>query len=147
MSHDALTELWAYVRKHTTRGDCQCGLCAVSNGTDEKPTNHTINLTFFTVGMKDYPDVEEFKRLFKAVRPLPDSLAPLSYIELGAVLEDQGIALQTMALGHLLGVWTCLSPDTEYPDYTIEQKQELAGFGGVIIIKKIDYSSLLEPVT
>ena len=98
-------KLQEYVLAHTTRGECECGQCLVSNGTDEKPTGHTVNVTFFTVGLKGKPNTDEFLSLLKEDLPLFMPLfAMQDYITLGALLGDQGLALRFMALGHLLKV-------------------------------------------
>lgn len=58
-----------------------------------------------------------------------------SYIEIGAWLDDQGLALVLMGLGARLGLWTLLTPRNMLTaDASEAQKLELAGQGLVTII-------------
>lgn len=60
-----------------------------------------------------------------------------SYIHLGALLGDQGIALQFIALGHVLGMWTVGRPRDMLlpkgakilPPAVVEEERKLAGLG------------------
>jgi hypothetical protein len=55
------------------------------------------------------PDLIEILKTY----PKPDRLAGgPSYIEVGAVLGDQGAAFQLFALGKVLGLWEIMTPAT-----------------------------------
>jgi len=133
---DKMEALIQFVRKHTTRGACQCGRCAVSGGTAEKPTNHTVSLTFFEVGMLGDPDAVMFNTLAQDAGIMPPPGKEVSYIQLGGEIGDQGTALLTMGLGHLLGAWKVLSPDTLTPTLPPDLKQKMAGQGMVTILRE-----------
>ncbi len=93
-----------------------------------------INLTFFGVRKIGEPPIEKFKNLAEPIKAMLDKRnGEVSYIELGPVFDSQGTALQTMGLGHLLGEWKVLSPDTVTGFLPAEVKKHLAGMGMVTI--------------
>ena len=100
-----------------------------------KTTKDDVNLTFFGVRKKENAPVKEFKRLAAPIKKmLEEPNREISYIELGGILGDQEIALRTMGLGHILGEWRVLSPDTMLPGLDITTKLNMAGMGMVSII-------------
>ena len=108
-----------YVLAHTQRGECRCGRC-IDKGTAPDPTGHTADMVFFKVSARDEPTADEFRRLtaehpgdYGPVNPLDGHVH--SYLELGGWIGDQGMALQYMALGSLLGVFKLLTPMTMLP--------------------------------
>src|ERR1035438_6545721 len=105
-----------YVTNHTERGECKCGKCA-DVGTKPDPIGHTADIVFFKVKAVNSPSIEEFKRLtedakgeFCAVNPFDGK--EHSYLELGGWIGDQGLAMQYMGLGTLLGLFQLLTPIT-----------------------------------
>lgn len=129
--------LQEYVWAHTQRGDCQCGLCCDVQGLPE-PTGHTVDMVFFRVSAIDSPDLETFKTLTKeSIQGEFCSCNPLdgrehSYLELGAWIGDQGLAMQYMALGELLGACKVISPAIWTPNK--ELQLQIAGSGYLSII-------------
>jgi hypothetical protein len=121
-----------YVMKHATRGACQCGKCIVSNGTEQAPEGKTINLTFFEVGQCG-GNREEFEALFREAFPEWFDGEEHNYINEGAEVGDQGLCMMAFGLGHLLGVWKCLCPETMMPFLPEALKQQMAGSGMVAI--------------
>jgi hypothetical protein len=112
-----MKELIDYILAHTVRGECKCGQCAdVGNKPD--PNGHTANLVFFKVATRDNPERQRFEELTRAhengefsnVNPFDGK--EHNYIELGAWIGDQGLAMQYMGLGVLLGSFNLLSPQT-----------------------------------
>jgi len=88
--------------------------CPVCGG---KPTEHTVDLYFFLVALtrEVSPNAGEFRRLTEAHHGEFTQCNPLdgmehSYIELGGWIGDQGLAMQYMGLGTLLGVFDLLTP-------------------------------------
>ena len=64
--------------------------------------------------------------------PEPERLAGgPSYIEVGAVIGDQGAAFQLFALGKVLGLWSIIMPETL--GITGEQAHKMAGSGFVMM--------------
>lgn len=107
-----------YVLAHTVRGECQCGKCA-DKGDAPDPVGHTADMVFFKVATTGGPTAEEFRRLTDAHHGVFVPCDPFdggehSYIELGGWIGDQGVALQYMALGVLLGVFRSLTPRTMF---------------------------------
>jgi len=103
-----------YVLAHTERGECQCGKC-FDKGTHPDPEGHTVDLGFFKVAAKDNPDKAEFLRLTKEHQGEFGDCNPVdgkdhSYLELGGWIGSQGVAVQYMGLGALLGIFHTLSP-------------------------------------
>ena len=123
-----------YVIKHARRGACQCGLCvdAPENPKAEQPKGHTVDLTFFKV-TADGGSKEEFVELVKREHSSWMDGAEHSYMEVGADMGDQGLALMTIGLGHLLKAWTAMSPDTMMPILPDNMKVKMAGMGMVTL--------------
>lgn len=113
----AVHELGNYVIGHTERGECKCGQC-IDKGDKPEPQGHTADLIFFKVAKRENPTAEEFRRLtLDSLQGAYCNCDPLdgrehSYIELGGWIGDQGVAMQYMALGALLGVFELLTPRT-----------------------------------
>lgn len=134
-----MNRLAKFISEHTTRGECQCGKC-FDRGNNPDPSGHTADLVFFKVALQGSPSPEEFVLLsdshageFRECQPLDGQ--EHSYLELGGWLGDQGIALQYMALGHLLGVFYLLTPksilgDLIDPDTTMQLAES-----GMVTIK------------
>ena len=103
-----------YVSKHVVRGECNCGLCA-DRGDRPDPEGHTVSVGFFKVAATENPTAEEFKQLATQAHGEFLDCNPFdgkehSYMELGAWIGDQGLALMFMGLGTLLGVFKILTP-------------------------------------
>jgi hypothetical protein len=103
-----------YVTENTIRGECQCGKC-IDKGDKPDPIGHTADMIFFKVALQDAPDKEEFVKLteehigvFCKVDPFDGN--EHNYIELGGWIGDQGLAIQYMGLGTLLGVFELRTP-------------------------------------
>ena len=111
-----MDDLREYVAEHTVRGECNCGRC-VDRSDAPDPTGHTVDMVFFKVAVKGSPDTEEFKRLSKSLTGDFTDCDPFdghehNFMELGGWIGDQGLAMQYMALGVLLGIFKLLSPKT-----------------------------------
>lgn len=103
-----------YVQLHTRRGECKCGLCC-DRGDAPDPSGHTVDMVFFKVAVENEPTADEFKALTKAHAGDFANCDPLDrkehgYMELGAWIGDQGLAMLYMALGVALGVFKLFSP-------------------------------------
>lgn len=126
-------ELREYVRKYVDQGPCKCGKCidAPKNPEDKQPkADHTIDLTFFKVA-KTGGTKKEFLELVKKEYPHWTDGEEHNYLQIGGEMGDQGLALATIGLGHLYGVWKALTPDTIMPFLSTELKMEMAGKGMV----------------
>lgn len=133
-------KLGEYVDAHTDRGECKCGRCR-DVGTKPDPIGHTADMVFFLVAKKDEPSAAEFEALTKAHPGDWQECDPLdgkehSYLELGAWLGDQGVALRYMALGSLLGVFDLLTPRTMLPALDEDLVMEMAGAGYITVQRK-----------
>lgn len=127
--------LYEYVAKNTIRGACQCGRCcdAPDNPKDNQPSGHTADLTFFKVSKSEDAKAEEFKAMVEKEFPHWLDSKEHSYLEVGADIGDQGVALMAMGLGKLLDVWNLLSPATMMPFLPDDLKMKMAGQGMVSI--------------
>jgi len=121
-----------YVMQHAIRGACQCGRCfdAVANPKDRQPTGHTADLVFFKVAQKD-GDAVEFKRLVTDGFPHWLDGKEHSYLETGADIGDQGVAMMAMGLGSILGTWKLLTP--ALLPLSDDLKMQMAGAGYISI--------------
>ena len=131
--------LHEYVLANTTRGACTCGKCADApdNPKGKQPIGHTVNLTFFKVAATG-GDKEEFLSLVRCEHPEWLDGKEHSYFTVGADVGDQGLALMTIGLGHLLGAWEALSPDTMLAFLPEALKQQMAGQGLVSLRYKTE---------
>lgn len=124
-----------YVRQHVARGDCTCGRCIDAAKNPQQPTGHTVDLMFFKVAMLD-EDKGEFLKLAQSQYPHWFDGKEHNYLELGADLGDQGIALMTMGCGALAGVFELRTPATVMPFLSREYQLEMAGSGMITIQAK-----------
>jgi hypothetical protein len=74
-------------------------------------------MVFFKVVAAENPSLEDFKRLTSETRGEFGECNPFdgnehNYLELGGWIGDQGLAMQYMALGTLLGAFDLLTPIT-----------------------------------
>lgn len=109
-----MTPLVDYVINHTERGECNCGQCA-DRGDNPDPDGHTVDLGFFKLAAKNNPDKDTFIRLSEEhhgefTSCIPTDGGEHNYLELGGWIGDQGLAMQYMGLGVLLGVFNLISP-------------------------------------
>lgn len=96
------------------------------------PFTKKIDLVLVTVGVLPVAH-ERRAELVKLLNtyPQPERLAGgPSYIEVGAVIGDQGAALRLIALGHVLRLWNVITPATL--GMGGEQAREAAGAGWVM---------------
>jgi hypothetical protein len=126
-----------YVIDHTVRGECQCGRC-IDKGSTPDPTGHTADLFFFKVATANAPDVNTLRDLIATHAGAFTECAPLDgrehgYIELGAWLGDQGLAMQFMGLCHLLGLCRLYTPNSVMQDLDENLKTAAAAAGLVTI--------------
>lgn len=127
-----MTRLVDYVLKNATRGDCTCGKCCDAPECNCQPNPDTVDLIFFKVARLD-GDKDEFLELVKAEHPQWLDGLEHGFMEVGGDVGDQGVALMTIGLGHLLGAWKCLSPDTMMPFLDKETKMQMAGQGMIAL--------------
>jgi len=150
-----------YVRNHTNRSACRCGKCIDAPPPGPERTveigrmlaAHTVNMYFFDVSARGEPTAEEFVNLTKACRGEFEEVNPLdgeehSYIQLGGWIGDQGLAMQYMALGHLLGLWQVMTPAAILDVNDPQQKalaDQMAGAGMVSILPRPKDATILAP--
>ncbi len=125
-----------YVAAMAQRGACTCGRCcdAPKNPEEEQPAGHTIDLTFFKVAAHPDARKEVLKELTREEFPQYFDGKEHNYLEIGADLGDQGLALMFIGLGHLLGCWKALCPETIMPSLSQEMKTQMAGAGMVSLM-------------
>ena len=132
-----------FVMANARHGACTCGKCIDSTHNPRSTASpevslrtnaHVVNLTFFEVSKNPTTDKDVFLKMVKAEHPEWLDGRDHSYLEIGSTMGDQGLALMTIGLGHLLGVWKALSPDTVLPFLNKEKKLELAGAGMVSLM-------------
>lgn len=126
-----MSKLTEYILKYASRGDCTCGKCIDAPDNPKQPNGHTVNMTFFKVAANEGADAKMFQSLVEL-----DFLHWLdgkehNYLTIGGELGDQGIAIMCVGLGHLLGVWKALTPDTVMPFMPEGMKHQMAGMGMV----------------
>lgn len=104
-----------------------------------EPEDGYTDVAFMNVKAKPEANAEDLKQLLDDVLP---SLGlnlfdhnEHSYIEIGGVVGDQGLALRLMGLGAELKLWQLLTPKTMLQiDNNSEMGQKMAGMGMVTIL-------------
>ena len=125
-------KLIQYIIDHTTRGECQCGLCMDKNPDTVAPS-HSVDVHFFWVSTRLHPETDQFTQLIESEYPDLERLSGgPSYIELGGVMGDQDAALRFIGLGELLGMWHVITPKTIIPGLDDESANSMAGQGMVM---------------
>lgn len=106
----------------------------------DAPAANFADLCFFKVALRSFPSATALERLIRARGPgehaanIFDHLEH-GYVELGAWLGSQELALRLMGMGTLLGLWQLLTPKTVLGDNaTPELVTQLVGSGMVTII-------------
>lgn len=103
-----------FVNTYTARGECQCGKC-IDKGTTPDPIGHTVDTGFFKVAVRGVPEKEVFERLVRAHEGEYGAVDMFegvnNYVTVGAWIGDQGLGMQCMALGHLLGCWELIAKE------------------------------------
>lgn len=135
-----MTALFDYILNHTDRNACRCGNCIIS-GENKPMVGHTVNMYFFDVCAKNDPNKDEFVKLIDEHQGefgLNLFEGEHSYLQVGGWLGDQGVGMQLMALGKLLGVWDIMHPgmmlDLNDPRSKVLAEQ-MAGIGMVSIVQ------------
>ena len=96
-------------------------------------------MIFFQVATANHPTLAEFIELSRSHQSEFEDVDPFdgkehSYIELGGWLGDQGIALQYMALGHMLEAFTVDTPRSMLgSDLSEDIVRDMAGMGLVTV--------------
>ncbi len=125
-----MNELIEYIRKHTARGECQCGLC-IDKGPERPAPEHSVNVHFFWVSAVGEPTKEELRGHLERDYPDFERLkGGPSYIEIGGEIGDQGLALLLIGLGGLVGLWPVITPETV--GFTGDEAKAMAGHGFVM---------------
>lgn len=136
-----MSDLANYVVGKTNRNACTCGKCLVS-GEDKQMAAHTVDMFFFDVCAKGEPDADDFLKLIAEHNGEFCELNPFdgrehSYLEVGGWIGDQGLAMQFMGLGWILGLWKVMHPvnllGLERND---PLAQQMAGMGMVSLLAK-----------
>jgi hypothetical protein len=110
----------------------------MDRGDRPDPSGHSADLMFFPVVARNAPDAETFRQLTKSHSGVFGPCDPFDgkehgYMELGGWIGDQGLALQYMGLGALLGVFKLLTPKTVMPFLPPDLQMQMAGQGMVTI--------------
>jgi hypothetical protein len=93
-----VTHVWAMPHESEAPPSMEKVDCALLTVAVDKARAETVRADLVAL-LADYPE--------------PDRLAGgPSYIEVGAVIGDQGAAFQLFALGAVLGLWTVITPRT-----------------------------------
>lgn len=121
--------LYSYLGRHAVR--------------EARDAEGAADIVFFGVKPGPKATAEELRRLIKLHAESPEHEAvdlfdgkEHSYLELGAWLGDQGLALALMGLGAALGLWKLLTPHSVLGDIVArgsEQEKRMAGMGYISI--------------
>ncbi len=141
-----MNDLAKYVIEHCVRGDCIYGECADTSAKKFQPDGHTVDVQFFKVVLKNSglndTDKEiiknDFERLIKNHKGIYRDIDifdgnEYNFIDIGAWIGNQGVALTFMDMGELLGMWSVVTPNSVASNFSEETKSMLADAGYVSI--------------
>lgn len=141
-----MSDLAKYVIDNCIRGTCTCGKCVDAPAKKFRPDGHTVDVQFFKVVLKnsDLTDTDkeimknDFIRLIKNNKGIYDDIDIFdgnehNFVEIGRWIGSQGIALELMGVGELLGIWKVVTPDRLAPDFSEETRKMLAEAGYISI--------------
>ncbi len=116
-----------------------CGRCADTGG-------HTVDLQFFKVALKNSRLTDSDKEVMKntLIQLIKDHKGIYgdidlfdgnehNFVEIGGWIGNQGVALELMAMGELLGIWKVITPDGIAPDFSEETRKMLAEAGYILM--------------
>jgi hypothetical protein len=143
-------KLVQYIQTYSQRGPCQCGQCVVltpdgfapASIIPEVPKDHTADLVFFKVHQRNGASAADLKVAILAHAGEYEDVNLFdhqehSYLEIGGFVGDQGLAMQLMGLGALLGLWKLLTPYTVLgKNLDPDRAMSLAQAGLVTILAK-----------
>lgn len=138
--------LTEYIVENCIRGSCTCGRCTGSPAKKFQPDGHTADVQFFKVALKDSrsTDIDKevikknFIQLIKSHKGVYSEIDLFdgnehNFVEIGGWIGNQGVALELMGMGELLGIWKVATPDRLAPDFSEETRKMLAGAGYISI--------------
>lgn len=103
-------------------------------------TENSADMVFFNVRAESGTDAAELRKLVMGSVDGAHCTLNLfdgyehSYLEVGAWIGDQGLALSLMGLGSVLGLWKLLTPKTVLgKDISLDLEQQMAGMGFIAI--------------
>lgn len=100
-----------------------------------------VDVHFIAVAVNTNMSRVDQKTLYETLLTYPRFSQGPSYIEIGGVLGDQGLALRLFALGEALGFWTVVTPATLGMEGVTAD--EMAGLGLVMIdgLREFDFQT------
>ena len=135
-----------YVFENCIRGTCMCGKCPDVSAKKFQPDGHTADVQFFKVALKNSRliDVDKdvikknFIQLIKSHKGIYSEIDLFdgdehNFIEIGRWIGNQGVALELMGMGELLGIWKVATPNRLAPDFSEETRNMLAQAGYILI--------------
>ena len=100
-----MDNLTKFVAEYCVRGSCTCGKCVDTPSKKFQPDEHTVDLQFFKVALKNNPSISdkeiiknEFIRLIKNHRGIYNDVDLFdgnehNFIEIGGWIGNQGVGL------------------------------------------------------
>ena|SRR3990167_8084804 len=135
-----------YVFENCIRGTCMCGKCPDVPAKKFQPDGHTADVQFFKVALKNsrLTDVDKdvikknFIQFIKSHKGIYSEIDLFdgnehNFIEIGRWIGNQGVALELMGMGELLGIWKVATPNRLAPDFSEETRNMLAQAGYILI--------------
>jgi hypothetical protein len=135
-----------YVFENCIRGTCICGKCEDTSAKKFQPDGNIVDVQFFKVALKNskltHTDKEVMKNNFieliknhKGIYREIDLFDGNEHnvIDIGRWIGNQGVALELMGMGELLGIWKVATPNRIAPDFSEETRNMLAEAGYISI--------------
>jgi hypothetical protein len=123
-----------------------CGKCTDVPTKKFQPEWHTADVQFFKVALKNshstdvYKEImkNDFVRLIKNHKGIYKEIDLFdgdehNFVDIGAWIGDQGVALELMGMGELLGLWKVTTPNRLAPDFSEDTRSMLAEAGYISI--------------
>lgn len=139
-------DLIKYIVDNCIRGVCTCGKCTDTSAKKLQSDGHTVDVQFFKVALKNSGLTDKDKEIIKnnIIQLIKNHKGIYSdidifdgnehnFVEIGRWIGNQGIALELMAMGELLGLWEVATPNRLASDFSEETRNMLAEAGYISI--------------
>ncbi len=123
-----------------------CGRCVDTSAKKSQTDGHTVDLQFFKVALKNSRLTDSDKEIMKntLIQLIKDHKGIYgdidlfdgnehNFVEIGGWIGNQGVALELMAMGELLGIWKVTTPDGIAPNFSEETRKMLAEAGYILM--------------
>lgn len=140
-------DLIEYIVEHCVRGTCTCEKCMDVSDEKIEQDVHTADIQFFKVTLKNSHCMshieknavkDNFIRFINNHKGVHKDIDIFDgkehdFIEIGAWIGDNDMALMLMGMGELLDMWKVITPDRVASEFSEETRRMLTDAGCILI--------------